>query len=92
MRTSTPSFAMWPPLLAELRLLISDAAPTGSTGLSGWLDDNTDGFGPLVYLRAPAHHPEVESPADTAAPGLGEGLRLESWRMDGVAAAHAVLS
>ena len=25
-----------------------------------WLDDNADGLGPLVYLRAPAHHPEVE--------------------------------
>ena len=61
-----------PPLLAELGLLISDAAPIGSTGLSSWLDDNADGLGPLVCLRAPAHHPEVVGPADTAAPGPGE--------------------
>ena len=44
-----------PPLLAALGLIISDAAPIDSTRLSGWLDDNADGFGPLVHLRARAH-------------------------------------
>ena len=34
-----------PPLLAALGLIISAAAPIGSTRLSGWLDDNADGFG-----------------------------------------------
>ena len=34
----------------------------GSTRLSGWrLDDNADGIGPLVPLRAPAHQQEVKA-------------------------------
>ena len=46
MRTSTLSFALsGPPLLAALGLLISDAAPVGSTRLSGGLADNADGLG-----------------------------------------------
>ena len=50
-----------PPVLPALGLLISESSPIGSTRLSGWFDDNPDGLGPLVHLRAPACQPEAEA-------------------------------